>query len=82
MDFQLADLVERDAEYLASLESLDNGKPLSEALFDIECAIGCLRYYSGWADKIHGQQIPAGNNFLYQQNFICTFQGNDLLSPF
>lgn len=60
-DFQLADLIQRDAEYLASLEALDNGKPLGEALFDIECAIGCLRYYSGWADKIHGQTIPAGN---------------------
>merc|ERR1712071_524541 len=59
---KLADLIERDANYLASLESLDNGKPLSEALFDIECAVGCLRYYSGWADKIHGQQIPADGN--------------------
>jgi len=59
---KLADLIERDADYLASLEALDNGKPLSEALFDIECAVGCLRYYSGWADKIHGQQIPADGN--------------------
>jgi aldehyde dehydrogenase (NAD+) len=59
---KLADLVERDADYLASLETLDNGKPLAEAQFDMTCAVNCLRYYAGWADKIHGQNIPADGN--------------------
>jgi hypothetical protein len=44
---QLADLIERDAEYLAALETLDNGKPLAEAQFDMVCAVNCLRYYAG-----------------------------------
>lgn len=43
-----------------SLETLDNGKPIGEALFDIDCVIACFRYYAGWADKIHGKTIPAG----------------------
>lgn len=60
-NWQLADLIERDAEYLAALETLDNGKPLAEAQFDMTCAVNCLRYYAGWADKIHGQTIPAGD---------------------
>lgn len=62
-DTQLADLIERDAEYLAALETLNNGKPLAEAQFDMTCAVNCLRYYAGWADKIHGQTIPAGHLF-------------------
>lgn len=61
---KLADLVERDAEYLASLETLNNGKPLAEAQFDMVCAVNCLRYYAGWADKIHGQTIPADGNIF------------------
>ncbi|KZS05982.1 Retinal dehydrogenase 1 [Daphnia magna] len=61
---KLADLIERDAEYLAALETLNNGKPLAEAQFDMVCAINCLRYYAGWADKIHGQTIPADGNIF------------------
>jgi aldehyde dehydrogenase (NAD+) len=55
---KLADLVERDAEDLAALESLNNGKPFKIARdFDIGDSVGCLRYYAGWADKIVGQSI-------------------------
>lgn len=59
---QLATLVERDAEYLASLETLDNGKPYGDAAFDISCVVDTLRYYAGWADKIHGSTIPSGES--------------------
>jgi len=59
---KLADLVERDIQYLAELETLDNGKPLNDAKGDMISSIRCLRYYAGWADKIHGQQIPADGN--------------------
>ena len=59
---KLADLVERDTQYLAELETLDNGKPVNDAKGDMISSIRCLRYYAGWADKIHGQQIPAGNS--------------------
>lgn len=56
---RLADLMERDQLYLASLESLDNGKIFPEALYvDVHGSIKTLRYYAGWADKIHGKTIP------------------------
>ncbi|XP_045036405.1 retinal dehydrogenase 1 [Daphnia magna] len=61
---KLADLIERDAEYLAALETLNNGKPLPEAQLDMVFAVKCLRYYAGWADKIHGQTIPADGSSL------------------
>ncbi|EMD41013.1 NAD-aldehyde dehydrogenase [Gelatoporia subvermispora B] len=59
---RLADLMERDRDVLAELESLNNGKPVRVARdFDIGDSIGCLRYYAGWADKITGQTIEVDN---------------------
>ncbi|KAJ8523551.1 hypothetical protein ONZ45_g61 [Pleurotus djamor] len=59
---KLADLIERDAQTLAELESLNNGKPVRIARdFDIGDSIQCLRYYAGWADKIVGQTIEVDN---------------------
>jgi aldehyde dehydrogenase (NAD+) len=41
------------------LETLDNGKPLSDAMAaDLPLVIDCYRYYAGWADKIEGKTIP------------------------
>jgi aldehyde dehydrogenase (NAD+) len=55
---KLADLIERDADILASLESLDNGKAKSMAIgADVPMAAGTLRYYGGWADKIEGETL-------------------------
>ena len=63
--FKLADLMERDRLYLASLESLDNGKPFKDSYnIDLNLTIKCLRYYGGWADKNHGKQIPVDGSFL------------------
>ncbi|XP_055697928.1 aldehyde dehydrogenase 1A1 [Phlebotomus papatasi] len=61
---KLADLVARDIDTLANLESLDNGKPFGDSVFDINCAIDTFRYYAGWADKIHGNTIPADGTSL------------------
>ncbi len=65
--YKLADLIERDIEQLAALETLDNGKPISESLNgDIPLVIDCLRYYAGWADKLQGSVVPIrGNNLCY-----------------
>lgn len=57
---QLADLMLRDLEKLAALETLNNGKPYEEAKLDVEYGVGCLRFYAGFCDKIHGNTIPAG----------------------
>ncbi|RWS30148.1 retinal dehydrogenase 1-like protein [Leptotrombidium deliense] len=61
---KLADLLERDADYLSQLETLDNGKPLSNSVGDVAVAVKCLRYCAGWADKIHGKTIPMDGNFF------------------
>jgi aldehyde dehydrogenase (NAD+) len=59
---KLADLIERDAQELGELETLNNGKPLRIARdFDIGDSIQCLRYYAGWADKITGQTLEVDN---------------------
>lgn len=67
---KLADLIERDAQYIASLETLDNGKPYKVAfLADVALIVQCYRYYAGWADKNYGQTIPvAGNFFSYTRH--------------
>src|SRR5215213_1901340 len=64
---KLADLIEKNVDELAELETLDNGKPISESRHaDLPLVIDCLRYYAGWADKIHGQTVPIrGNYFCY-----------------
>lgn len=62
---RLADLIERDIVYLASLESLDNGKPFQVALAgDLALTLKCYRYYAGWADKIEGKTIPIDGDFF------------------
>ncbi|KAK9299420.1 hypothetical protein QLX08_007580 [Tetragonisca angustula] len=62
---KLADLIEENRTYLASLETLDNGKPYSSAYeFDVPQSIATLRYYAGWADKNHGQVIPIDGKYL------------------
>ncbi len=62
---KLADLTERHLDELAALESLDNGKPIRDAkAADLPLVIDCLRYYAGWADKIHGDTIPIRGDFF------------------
>ena len=64
---KLADLAEQHLDELAALETLDNGKPINDSrAADLPLAIDCLRYYAGWADKIHGDTIPIrGDYFCY-----------------
>ncbi|MCA9083561.1 MAG: aldehyde dehydrogenase family protein [Planctomycetaceae bacterium] len=64
---KLADLMEENLDELAALETLDNGKPINDSRSaDLPLAIDCLRYYAGWADKIHGDTIPVrGDYFCY-----------------
>lgn len=65
--YLLADRMEEEIDHLAALETLDNGKPLKDSRnVDLPLAIDCLRYYAGYADKIHGSTIPIrGNHFCY-----------------
>lgn len=54
--FRLAELMERDADELALLESLDVGKPISDARnVDIPLAINTCRWYAEALDKVYGE---------------------------
>jgi len=61
--FKLADLIEKNAEELARLDVLNNGKPMREARFDSADAAGCFRYYAGLITKPLGQtfEVPDAN---------------------
>jgi phenylacetaldehyde dehydrogenase len=57
--WRIADLIERDLEELAELESIDNGKPYSVArVADLPLAVDMFRYMGGWATKLGGRTIP------------------------
>jgi aldehyde dehydrogenase (NAD+) len=62
---KLADLVERDLDVLAAVESLDNGKSISMARGDVGAVASCIRYYGGWADKIEGKTIDISPDMFH-----------------
>ena len=56
--WKLADLVEKNIDELAELETLDNGKPIFESRYvDMPMVVDVLRYYAGLATKIHGETV-------------------------
>ena len=53
--WKLADLIDENAEELAQLEALNQGKPIELARqLDAAGAAESLRYYAGWCTKIEG----------------------------
>src|ERR1700723_108017 len=57
--WKLADLLEEHLEEFATLETLDNGKPLTVARgADVPLAVEMFRYMAGWATKLEGTTIP------------------------
>lgn len=62
---KLAEIAEKNAELLAAVESLDNGKSISMARGDVGAVIGCIRYYGGWADKVEGKTIDIAPDMFH-----------------
>ena len=65
---RLADLVEKNIEELATLDTLDMGAPIARTRGNKQRAVGMLRYYSGQAVSIHGETIEnslPGDIFSY-----------------
>ena len=58
---KLGDVIGENADELARLESLDNGKLLREMKGQLKGVPEYLYYYGGLADKIQGSQIPANS---------------------
>ncbi|MQA85499.1 MAG: aldehyde dehydrogenase family protein [Streptosporangiales bacterium] len=62
----LADTIRSHAETLARLETVDTGKPLSQARSDVETSARYFEYYAGVADKILGDTLPQpAGSFAY-----------------
>lgn len=62
----LSDLVDKHKETLSTIETWDNGKTYDGAMGDVAEVIGVLKYYGGYADKMHGQVIDTGvDKFAY-----------------
>ncbi len=59
-------LEERKKEF-ATVETLNNGKPLFESGIDMAMTIQTFEYYAGWATKIEGETIPVSvpSQFCY-----------------
>ena len=62
--FRFAELIRDQKDLLAELESLDTGKPLSQAYADVEVSARYCEYYGGIADKILGETIPIRPDIL------------------
>src|SRR5579872_5762180 len=56
--WKLSDLIEKNIDEFAELETLDNGKPIFESRYvDMPMVVDVLRYYAGLATKIHGETV-------------------------
>jgi acyl-CoA reductase-like NAD-dependent aldehyde dehydrogenase len=69
--WRIADVIEENVEELATLETLDNGKPLVAARRDdLPGCAAMFRYFAGWTTKLHGKVIPvsAGNFLTYTRH--------------
>ncbi len=63
--WKLADLIEANADELATLETRDNGKTYFESRkVDLPSVVENFRYFGGMADKIEGETIPVSGPFM------------------
>ncbi|HEY0885263.1 MAG TPA: aldehyde dehydrogenase family protein, partial [Ramlibacter sp.] len=68
---KFADLVEANAQELAEIESLDNGKPVTMARHvDVALVVDFLRYMAGWATKIEGSTMDVSVPIVRDREFF------------
>jgi len=69
---KLADLIERDAQVIAEIESIDNGKSAAIArAVDVALIVDFFRYMAGWATKIEGSSIETSVPYAPQGEFFA-----------
>ncbi len=69
---KLADLIEANADELAELESLDNGKSVMLARYvDVPAAVDFCRYMAGWPTKMEGTTIPVSVPYMPDGKFFA-----------
>jgi acyl-CoA reductase-like NAD-dependent aldehyde dehydrogenase len=74
---RLADLVERDTEIIAGIESLDVGKPLPQARWDVGNFSQTMRYYADLAQHLRYREPIAVSKHeartVLQPHGVCAF---------
>jgi acyl-CoA reductase-like NAD-dependent aldehyde dehydrogenase len=62
---RLADLLDRDADRVGTLESTDNGKIVRETRAQMRFVARTFRFFAGYADKLFGKVIPLDRPELF-----------------
>jgi aldehyde dehydrogenase (NAD+) len=62
--YDLSAAIEAHEDELAMAETLDSGKPLARARREVRSTVRYFRYYAGAADKLHGEEIPLGPDYV------------------
>jgi aldehyde dehydrogenase (NAD+) len=63
--WKIGEKLMEQADEIARLETLHNGKPIFESRhIEVPAAAECFQYFAGWADKIHGETVPVKGNYL------------------
>ena len=62
---RLADLLDRDADRMGTLESTDNGKIVREARSQMHFVARTIRFFAGYADKLWGKVIPLDRRDMF-----------------
>ncbi len=63
--WKVGDLIMKNLDELARLETADNGKPIFESRYvDVPSAAETFYYYAGWCTKIEGETVPVPGNFF------------------
>ena len=74
---KIGEILKRRTEDFAKLDSLDNGKPLREALADVGDAITACDHFADLAEKQDSQQNEIIDNgtgcLIHYQNIFCRF---------
>ncbi|KAM6495245.1 aldehyde dehydrogenase [Amanita muscaria] len=66
---KLADIIEAHTEELSALEALNVGKTYRDACDCVAFSVSIIRYYAGWADKIHGDTLETTEDkFAYTRH--------------
>lgn len=69
---KLADLIEKNAQTIAEIESIDNGKSVQIALaVDVALTIDFFRYMAGWATKIEGSTVDVSVPYAMKGEFVA-----------
>lgn len=72
----VADLLVRDKDEIATIETTDTGKTLAESRIDIDDVVAVFRYYAALADKNPGRVVDTGNpavlsRVVYEPVGVC-----------